>query len=97
MTAMTGGKGVVRTFAAFGESGNSAVPPQALKLSRPSGDEFVGIRLVPHVPDHLVLGGVKDIVDGDGQFHRPEAGSQVAAGTGYDIDNDVAYFICKFG
>ena len=45
-----------------------------------AGEDFVGIGLVADIPDHLVFGGVEDIMDGNGEVDRAQAGRQMAAG-----------------
>ena len=47
----------------------------------------MGVGLVPDVPDDLVLGGIKDPVQGDGQLHDPEARREVPAVGGADLDD----------
>jgi hypothetical protein len=40
-----------------------------------------------HIPNNFVGGKVENVVQGNGQFHRPQTGSQMAAGMGYNFDN----------
>jgi len=40
----------------------------------------VHVRLVPHVPDELVLRCVEHVVHGHGQLHHTQAGTEVASG-----------------
>ena len=48
----------------------------------PSGQDLVGIGLVADIPYQPVVRGVEDIVQGNGQFDRAQAGREMAAGTG---------------
>ena len=47
----------------------------------------MGVGLVAHIPDELVPGAVKNIVQGDGQLHHAQAGGQVPAGEGHGGNN----------
>ena len=38
------------------------------------------IALMPHVKNQSILGKIKRAVQGDGQFHHPQVGGQMAAG-----------------
>ncbi|EWS62375.1 hypothetical protein Y695_04398 [Hydrogenophaga sp. T4] len=51
------------------------------------------IGLVAHVPDQAVFGGVEDVVQRDGEFHRAEVGTEVAAGAGHAVDHEGPQFI----
>ena len=56
-------KGVVRTFAAAGKTGNSIKLAQGTKLLPSTGEQFVGIGLVPDIPDDLIPGGVENVMN----------------------------------
>ena len=45
-----------------------------------AGENFVGIGLVPHIPDDTVVRGVVDMVQGNGQFNDAEARAEMAPG-----------------
>jgi len=47
-----------------------------------AGEDLVAVGLMSGVPDELVLGGVEDVVQGDGDIGRTEAGGEVAAELG---------------
>ena len=49
------------------------------------------VGLMAGVPDDLVLGGVEDVVEGDGDFGRAEAGGEVAAELGDGFQDAVAH------
>ena len=48
----------------------------------PPGQNLVGVDLVADVPDEPVLGGIEDVVEGQGKFDDAQIGAQVAAGPG---------------
>ncbi len=80
---MAGVEGVVGALIALGKAAEAAELPQGLEAVPAPGEEFVGIGLMAHIPDDLVRGAVKDVVQGDGEFHRPQAGGQMPAGLGH--------------
>ncbi len=55
-----------------------------------SGDQLVGVGLMPHVPDDLVPGGIEDIVEGEGELHGSKGRGKVAAVLGAGLDDDPA-------
>ena len=64
--------------------------PQSLKRLAAAGQNLVGIGLMADVPDDLVLGRVKDVVNGDGQLHSAQARGQVTAVARDHFDDEVA-------
>ncbi len=87
---MAGVKGVVGALGALGKAADAVVLAQGVEAVLAPGEELMGIGLVAHVPDDLVLGGVKDVMQGDGEFHHPQAGGEVPAGHGDRGDDLVA-------
>ena len=81
---------VVLALAAVGVSGESAALAQGLEAVAASGEEFVDVGLVARVEEQDVIGGAKDPVQGEGQFHYAEVAPQVAAGGGHRRDDEVA-------
>ena len=77
---VAGVKGVIGAFGPTGEAGESAQSAQSVELLAAAGQELVGVGLVAHVPDNLIARQIKDIVQGQGQLHHPQAGGQVPAG-----------------
>ena len=80
-------KGVVGAFRTLGKATNPPMGPKGLKLVPPAGDQFMGIRLMSHVPNDLISRGIKDIVKGQGQFHHPEAWGQVPTVLGHCLND----------
>ena len=66
------------------------------ELLPPAGQNLVGVALVADIPDQLILGGVEDIVQGDGQFHYPETWGKMTAGPGYRLDDEIANLLGEF-
>ncbi len=55
------------------------VPAQRAKIVDASGEQFVGITLVAHIPDQLVARTVEDSVQRQGQLHDAQIGRHVTA------------------
>ena len=53
------------------------------------------IRLVTHIPDEFVVRQIQRAMQGDGEFHRAQVGGQMAASSGYAVDNETAQFVRK--
>lgn len=51
-----------------------------------SGQNFMRISLMPHIPNQLVKRGVVDIVQRHGQFDRAQPGGEVPAGTAHAVE-----------
>ncbi len=74
---MPGPKSVVRTLVPLGEAADPVPGPVLPEGVAPSGQDFMGIGLVADVEDDLVLGRVVHGMQGDDEFHRPQAGSEM--------------------
>ncbi len=80
--------GVARAVAVVFALGAQAEAVEAVGLADgaealpPPGQNLVDVDLVADVPDEPVLGGVEDVVEGQGKFDDAEIGAQVAAGPG---------------
>ena len=55
-----------------------------------AGEELVDVALVRDVEDEMVLGGVEDVVHGEGELDNAEIGADVASGFGYAADEALA-------
>ena len=84
---MAGGKGVIGAFVFSGKSGKTAELSNRFESVVSSGDDFMRIGLVPDIPDDFILGCVKYIMKGDGQFNSPQTGGKMTPFFGYDIDD----------
>jgi hypothetical protein len=85
-------EGVVLAFGAAREAGDAATLAQTGHRSAATGKDLVRIGLVSDVPDDAIARRVEDVVQGDGQFHRPQIRSQVAAGAGDGLHQKVSQF-----
>jgi hypothetical protein len=75
-------EGIVLAFVTLGEAREAAGGAERANAVAAAGQDLVGIALMSHVPDQLVLGRVEDGVDRHGQLDNAEAGAEVAAGDG---------------
>ncbi len=71
---------VVGALASLGKAADAVELAQGVKALAAAGEQLVGIGLVAHVPDDLVLGRVEHPVQGDGQLHHAQGAGEVAAG-----------------
>ena len=58
-----------------------------------TGEHFVRIGLVTHIPHQAVMGGVEDIVERHCEFHRAQVGTQMTTGFGHTVNQERAQFI----
>lgn len=84
---MAGAKGVINAFFPVGKSTDPAELTVGVEYILPTCKQLMRIRLVADIPDEHIVGGIKDVVKGDGEFHHPKAGTQVSLLGRYDLDN----------
>ena len=73
-------KAVAVAFLSLGETAHAAVFPQRLKALPPSGQKLMGIGLVPHIPDDLILRQIQNQMERHGQLHCSQVGAKMASG-----------------
>jgi hypothetical protein len=56
---------------------------------------FVAICLMANIPDEFIIGRVKHVMKGDGQFNYPQTSPKVPAEDRHIIDNELAKLIGK--
>ena len=57
----------------------------------------MAVGLVTHIPDQLVVGSVEDIVDGHGQLHHAEAGTEVPRMLRGLLDDELPQLVAQLG
>ena len=87
---------IVFTFGAQEEPVEALVLADRVNLIPAPRKHLVDIPLVAHVKDKLVLGGVKDAMEGDRQFHNAEVGAEMTAGFGEGADQSPSDVLCQF-
>jgi len=55
----------------------------------------MGIGLMPHIPDDLILGQVKDIVQSHGKLHSSQIGSQMSPCSAQMFQQKFPDLLCK--
>ena len=90
--AVTGGKRIVRAFASSGKTGYAVMLSQRVKPIFSTGQQFMGIGLVPHIPDDFIFGRIKYIVQSNGQFYGAQAGCQMASAFGNHLNDNFSDF-----
>ena len=88
--SMPGTEAVIDALVPFEEAGNTALLAQSIETVVAAGQQFVHVRLVPHVPDNLVVGRIEHIVKRKSQFHNAKARSQMTAMLGHLPNNGLA-------
>jgi hypothetical protein len=63
---------IIRTLITSGKTTDSPELAQCLETIPPAGQQFVGIGLVPHVPDEPVPSGIEGFEQCQGKFDDPE-------------------------
>lgn len=97
-------KSVADAFRRFGKPGDPAKGAQRFHRVVASGQNLVRIALMSHIKDQPVPPGIEYPVNGHDEFHRPQTGGKVSAGTGDRIDQprpqqgaDLAPLRCRSG
>jgi len=73
-------KRIIDALTAFGETGQAVFLAQRPDAVTASGQNFVGITLVAHIPDDFVPRRVEHRMQSHGQLDNPKARAQMAAG-----------------
>lgn len=73
-----GAKGVKGAFLHARKAGKPVLLAKVLKPIPAAGQQLMGIALVAHVEDQLILGAIIHQMQGDGQLHHAKIGGQVS-------------------
>ena len=92
-TGMARAEGVKRALFPPGKPADSPALTQGMKVFPAAGNELVSISLMAHIPYQTIPGGIKDIMEGQGQLHHPKAGSQMTSHFGDRPDNLFPYLL----
>ena len=88
-------KGIVGAFRPFRETADPLVFAVAGKLVPAAGEDLVAIGLMTDVPDKLIIGRIKHIVQRHGQLGNAKAGREMAAVDTYGVDNKLTELIAQ--
>ncbi|KAF5033548.1 hypothetical protein DSECCO2_605520 [anaerobic digester metagenome] len=72
-------KMVVRAFCHARKAGNAAKRSQGVKILGAPGQQLVGVGLMPHVPDELVVFHIKGRQQGQRQLNHAQRGRKMPA------------------
>ena len=67
------------------EAGKAIGAAQCIKGCRPSGQQLMGVALVPHIKDDLIPRHLKNAVQRHRQLHQSQIGGKVPAGMRYTL------------
>jgi hypothetical protein len=84
---VAGPEGVKGTFPWVEEGRHPTLLAERAHPLSATGEQLVGVGLVAHVEDEIVLRGVEHPVEGDDQLHRAQRGPEVAADLATDGDD----------
>ena len=90
---MPGAECVVLALRSLGESADSVELPQGVKLGVPSGEEFMGVRLMSHIPNDVVVRRVEDVMQGNSQFNDSQIRGKMSAVFCDGADDRVTNFL----
>src|ERR1017187_7166430 len=92
---MSDPEGIVLAFLAFRETADALINPVCGKNRSPAGKYFMPVSLMSYVPNQLIIGGIKYVVQGYCQFNNAQTGSKMASFNRYHINNVLTQFITK--
>ena len=82
-----GAEGVELALDTARKAADAAVLAQTTHAVAATGEDFVRVGLVAHVPHQSVVRRVEHTVQRDGEFHRAQVGAQMAAGLGHAVQD----------
>ena len=80
-------EGVIPALFPVGKTRKSAHGTVGMEGVSPAGKDFVSVGLVTYIPEQLVVRGIENIVQRDGELNYPQAGAEMPPVNGYDIDD----------
>ena len=92
---MADAEGVVLALAAPWEGGQAVLLAQTAHALATTGEDLVRVGLVADVPHQAVIGGVEDVMQGDGQLDHAEAGTEVPAALANAVEQVLAQFVSE--
>ncbi len=88
-------EGVVLALAAPREGGQAVLLAQGAHALTTAGEDLVWVGLVADIPHQAVIGGVEDVMQGDGQLDHAEAGTEVPAALANAVEQVLAQFVSE--
>ena len=78
---------VIDTLFSFGKTAQAMKLAQTGKFFPPTGNQFMGIRLMANVPDDFIPGRFKDRMQGQGQLHNAQRTGEMTTRPGHGRNN----------
>jgi hypothetical protein len=72
-------KNIMGTFGSFWKPPKSSGLTEGREFPIPAGKKLMGITLMPHIPDYLIPGRIKDPVQRNGKFHHSQVRGQMSS------------------
>src|SRR5215475_8014059 len=94
-TCVAGAKDIVFALFTTQKSAQAVQLANGSQPSSPPADQFMGVRLMPCVPNDAIFRCVENIVKGKRQLHRTECGCEVSSHFRHDGDHFFSYFRCQ--
>ena len=92
---MPGSERVIFGFRPFGEPRKPAALTERANTIPTPGQDFMGIALMPDIPDHPVIGRIKQVMDRNGQFDHTKTGTKMPACDRYRINQLFSQLILR--
>ena len=88
-------KGITITLLTFWESTHSAELTQTGETLSSSGQQLMGIRLMSHIPDYLVVRKIQKQMECHSQLHSSQIGTQMSTRHTDGLNQKLSYFLCQ--
>ena len=88
-------KAVTLTLLSLGKTAQAALPAQIFKALPSACKKLMGVGLMAHVPDQLVLRKIQKQMKSHGKLHRSQIRTQMPAAAGDFFDQEIPDLLCK--
>src|SRR5262249_7252240 len=92
---MANSKSIIFAFASIGKSTQPFIFSVGGKIVTASGENFMPISLMTHIPYDLIIRSIENMMKRYGKFNNPKAGSKMAPMQTYNINDILPQFIGK--
>ena len=92
---MRGTKSIKFAFIALWKTRHAIQLAQGMHLVAATGENFVRIGLMTHVPHQSVVRGVENVMQGNGQLDGAKVGAEVSAGFSDTFQHKRAQLVCQ--
>lgn len=92
---MTCSEWIIRAFTSVGKARQPPLGANCAHSGPSTSQHLVNVCLVADVKDDLVIWGVEDVVEGDGELYHSQAGTEMATSLGDSVDEIGTEFLAK--